>query len=73
MAKNNPKIAPDTDVLSTHKAQEIPFFLVMLIQLWVVCLRMLSIGLHLALLRPNLSAMRLQMTVSEKLQAAHDG
>ena len=49
-----------------------PFILILLIKVRVVGLRMLSKGLHLALLRPNLSAIRLQMAVSEELQASHD-
>ena len=50
-----------------------PSILIVLIQIRVVGLSMLSTGLHLALLRPNLSATRLQMAVSEELQAGHDG
>ena len=49
-----------------------PSILILLIQVRVVGLRMLSKGLHLALLRPNLSAIRLQMAVSEELPAAHN-
>ena len=48
------------------------FILIVLIQFRVLRLRMLSTGLHLAILRPNLSETRLQMAVSEELQADHD-
>ena len=46
--------------------------LIVLVQIRVVHLRMLSAGLHLAVLRPNLSETRLQIAVSEELQADHD-
>ena len=41
------------------------------IQLRLVGLTMLSAGLLFALLRPNMSAITLEMAVSEDLQAAH--
>ena len=78
ITKNPSKIAPDTDVFvhsqGSGGVQQVlnPSILILLIQLRVVGLRMLSKGLHLALLRPNLSAIRLQMAVSEELQASHD-
>ena len=65
MAKNLLKTAPDTDVFVHSQGlggvpQVLnPSILILLIQLRVVGLRMLSKGLHLALLRPNLSAIRL--------------
>ena len=76
IAKNLLKIAPEKDVFVHSQGlggvQQVlnPSILILLIQLRVVGLRMLSKGLHLALLRPNLSAIRLQMAVSEELQAS---
>ena len=49
-----------------------PSILILLIQVRVVGLQMLSKGLNLALLRRNLSVTKLQMAVSEELQAAHN-
>ena len=77
MTKNLPKIAPDTDVFVHSQGSggvwqvRNPSILILLIQVRVVGLRILSKGLHLALLRQNLSATKLQMAVSEELPAAH--
>ena len=78
MAKNILKTAPDTDVFVHSQGlggvpQVLnPSILIVLIHFRVVGLRVLSTGLHISLLRPNLSARRLQMTVSEEFRAAHD-
>ena len=49
-----------------------PSILIVWIQVWVMDLRMLSAGLHLSLLHPNLFITRLPMAVSEELPTAHD-
>ena len=78
MAKGLPTITPNTDVFvpsegSGGVSQVLnPFIFIILIKFRGVGLRMLSIGLHLALLCPNMSAIRLYTTVSEELQAAHN-
>ena len=46
--------------------------LIVWIQLRVVGLRMLSTGLYLSLLHPNLFITRLQMVVSKELLTAHN-
>ena len=69
-------MTPDTDVFlhsedSGDVPQELnPSILILLIKHRSVSLKMLSIGLHLALLCSNVSVIRLQSTVSEELLAA---
>ena len=48
-----------------------PLIVIVWIQLRLVGLRMLSMGLHLAYLGPNLSILKLQMAISEDLPAGH--
>ena len=48
-----------------------PLIVIVWIQLRLVGLRMLSMGLHLAHLGPNLSIIKLQMAISEDLPAGH--
>ena len=78
MVKNLPKIAPYTDVFVHFQGLGgVPqvlstSILIELVQIRIVHLRMLPAGRHLAVLRPNLSETKLQMAVSEELQAAHD-
>ena len=48
-----------------------PSNVIVWIQLRLMGLTMLSAGLLLALLRPNLSAIRLEMAVSEELKISH--
>ena len=77
MAKKLPKIAPDRDVfVHSQGSGGVPqvlntSILIVLIQLGVVGLRILSTGLHLALLCQKRSIIRLQTTLSGELQAAH--
>ena len=49
-----------------------PSIVIIWIQLRVLGLRMLSAGLYLSLLHPNLFITRLQMAVSEELLTAHN-
>ena len=49
-----------------------PSILIVWIQLRVMGLRMLSTGLYLSLLHPNLFITRLQITVSEEFLTAHN-
>ena len=49
-----------------------PSIVIVWIQLRVLGLRMLSAGLYLSLLHPNLFITRLQMAVSEELLTAHN-
>ena len=49
-----------------------PSIVIVWIQLRVLSLRMLSAGLYLSLLHPNLFITRLQMTVSEELLTPHN-
>ena len=49
-----------------------PSIVIVWIQLRVLGLRMLSAGLYLFLLHPNLFITRLQMAVSEELLPAHN-
>ena len=78
MAKNLPKIAPDTDVFVHYQGlRGVPqvlhtFIIIVWIQIWVVSLRMLSAGEHLAVLRPNLSVRRPQIAISEHLLSARN-
>ena len=49
-----------------------PSIVIVWIQLRVMGLRMLSAGLYLSLLHPNLFIIRLQMAVSDELLTAHN-
>ena len=48
-----------------------PLIVIVWIQLRLVGLRILSMGLNLAHLGPNLSTIKLQMTISEDFPAGH--
>ena len=48
-----------------------PSIVTLWLQLRLTCFMMLYEDLHLVLYHPNLSVSRLQMAVSEELQAAH--
>ena len=73
--KNLPKNAPTTEFLvhseSSGGIPKVlnPSILILWIHFRVVGVKILSIGLHLTILRPNQSVIRLQMTISEEFLA----
>ena len=79
MVKNILKIAPCTDVCVHYQGSEgdsqvlNTSILIALIQLRILSIRMLSAGQHLAILRPNLSATRPHIAISEHLLTAQNG